>query len=501
MSRRELGVLFVCALLFASMVASLGGVLVDDTYIHLVYARNLAEAGELSFNRGEPSYGATSPLWVALLAIAHAAGGNDLLWCRVLSIVFGLLSVGLVWSTVRRLSNVPAAAAAAAAVVAADAWLVRWSAVGMETSFAVFMTLLFLRGSIDLLCTNRQSMLLGFILFLAVLARPETILLAPLAVVAFAFERGPRGPRWLWLAVFAVLYGAWLILIRAHTGTFLPLTAGAKQGRPVVSAALFGRMLVPVKILGATGAIAWLVFFAAAAAGIRRGRSIDALFLPAGKRGRGAVVLMLFWVVALPAVYVLFDFHILSRYLLPVAPVVAILAATGASRLFAGIPASTARLVGGALVLAAVAQGIVFHVAVVAGPTRAFSRGLEETIAGAGRWLAANSPPGAVVAAPDIGAVGWYSGRYILDLGGLVSPEINRMRRRIDVERIVEEGLYLDLGCDYLLDRHETPARFENRTIRGVRFVSVFRGEVSNLGIRKPEPVVYVLYRLERGGG
>ena len=42
--------------------------IMDDTFIHLQYARNLREAGELAFNRGEPSLGATSPLWILLLA-------------------------------------------------------------------------------------------------------------------------------------------------------------------------------------------------------------------------------------------------------------------------------------------------------------------------------------------------------------------------------------------------------------------------------------------------
>jgi len=115
-----------------------------------------------------------------------------------------------------------------------------------------------------------------------------------------------------------------------------------------------------------------------------------------------------------------------------------------------------------------------------------------------GRWLASNSDEAAVVATPDIGAIGFYSGRKVLDLGGLVSPEINRMRARIDVERIIEEGLYLPFGADFLVDRSATAERFAGKVIAGVRFDAVMRGEMPNLGIRKPEPVVYVLYQLEK---
>jgi len=41
-----------------------------------------------------------------------------------------------------------------------------------------------------------------------------------------------------------------------------------------------------------------------------------------------------------------------------------------------------------------------------------------------GKWVAANTPPDATVATIDIGALGYFSGRRILDLMGLVTPEV-----------------------------------------------------------------------------
>ena len=37
----------------------------DDAWIHMVYGRGLASAGELAFNPGTPSTGTTSPAWAA----------------------------------------------------------------------------------------------------------------------------------------------------------------------------------------------------------------------------------------------------------------------------------------------------------------------------------------------------------------------------------------------------------------------------------------------------
>jgi len=40
------------------------------------------------------------------------------------------------------------------------------------------------------------------------------------------------------------------------------------------------------------------------------------------------------------------------------------------------------------------------------------------------RWIAANTPAGAVIGAHDIGALGYFGNHRILDLAGLVSPDV-----------------------------------------------------------------------------
>jgi hypothetical protein len=40
------------------------------------------------------------------------------------------------------------------------------------------------------------------------------------------------------------------------------------------------------------------------------------------------------------------------------------------------------------------------------------------------QWLDRNTPPDALIAAHDIGAIGYFTGRPILDLAGLISPEV-----------------------------------------------------------------------------
>jgi len=499
MQREDIRNLALGVVLFFALLVPLRSAVVDDTFIHLQYARNLAEAGELSFNRGDPTYGATSPLWVALLALLERSGANCVLACRLLAWAFAVASIFLVYRIVAALDGRTSAPFAAALILGAEAWFVRWSAVGMETSFAAFMILVGLDASRSAARSTARSALFGAALFLGTLTRPEALLLVPLAVAAFLFARGtPR--RFVFLLVFVPLFSAWLYFIHRHTGSYFPLTAGAKQGRPVLSAAVFGRTLVSARIIGATVALPCLALIAGLVAGVFRHRSVGYFFSrKEGVREEPAVLLMLLWVFALPVAYAVLDFQVLSRYLVPVIPAAIILGVIAWRRMFSRLRGAAGRQRKAIVIFTALAvlQSVCTYEFVVVPPTRDFSRGLETTLVGMGKWLDSNSPADALVATPDIGAVGWYSHRRILDLGGLVSSEINRMRKEIDVERIIEEGLYLKFRPDYLVDRNESPARFAYMVIKGVHFEPLMRGEVANLGIRKQVPVVYVLYRLD----
>jgi hypothetical protein len=49
---------------------------------------------------------------------------------------------------------------------------------------------------------------------------------------------------------------------------------------------------------------------------------------------------------------------------------------------------------------------------------------IESEMVDTARWVAANTPPRSLVAAHDIGALGYFGGRDLVDLAGLISPEV-----------------------------------------------------------------------------
>ncbi|MCP4250331.1 MAG: hypothetical protein GY778_25085, partial [bacterium] len=130
-----------CLVYLGSELYVFSGVLalpLDDSWIHLQFARHLATGHGLAYDTaadgtgGRWISGSTAPLWTALLALAFVLPGTPVLWAKALGIGFFLWTVlatdrlaaelGL-GSGLRRLASV---------MTAATHWLT-WSALsGME---------------------------------------------------------------------------------------------------------------------------------------------------------------------------------------------------------------------------------------------------------------------------------------------------------------------------------------------------------------------------------
>ena len=74
-------------------------------------------------------------------------------------------------------------------------------------------------------------------------------------------------------------------------------------------------------------------------------------------------------------------------------------------------------------------------------------RFIESEMVATAQWIAVNTPVDSLVAAHDIGALGYFSHRRLLDLAGLVSPEVIPFIR--DQNQL---ALFLDnQGANYLV--------------------------------------------------
>ncbi len=421
----------------------------DDAWIHQTYARNLGQHGEFAFVPGQPSAGSTAPLWTGLLAVGHALKFEPLAWAYVAGMLLLALTAWLVHRWVLNLLA-PARGAAWAAwgaglLVVAE-WHLVWSAAsGMETLLLALLALVVFSGG-----TRLHWPALGLAAGLAVWVRPDGLLLAPLLVARW-FGPGEHRRRrfWLNLLTCAGLIAAYLGVNLALSGTLWPNTLYAKQAEYAVltQAPLLARLwqvavqpFVGVAAVLAPGLIALLA----------------ARWQPAeGQPGEGRVGRL--WPVALPlawAAAVIGAYALRlpvtyqhGRYLMPLIPVLIALGAAGLGGWLRPRSRRTWRRVVSRTWLAA---GVLVAAGFWVLGAQAYARDvqiIQTEMVRTARWLNANTAPGDLIAAHDIGALGYFGERPILDLAGLVSPAV------IDFMRDEAQlAAWLDAaGADYLM--------------------------------------------------
>jgi hypothetical protein len=208
------------------------------------------------------------------------------------------------------------------------------------------------------------------------------------------------------------------------------------------------------------------------------------------------------WLTLLVGGYAVKQVWVISRYLAPLSPVLLLAVGSVAFWLTHKLRAepSWQRLVSLVLVVAVLGTFAVngwLLLAKVRPHARAFSRGVEECYLATGHWLRDNTPPDALVAALDIGAIGYASERRVLDLMGLVSPEILGVGREMGFEKMVDSGVWLQVAApDYLVDRSLDAPRWAGRVLFGVRFELLRTCTVAGVGLREPQTWQVALYRL-----
>ena len=435
----------------------------DDSWIHLHFARNLAEGHGFAYNPGAPVAGSTAPLWTLLLGGAFAAAGSHVELAKALAIVAALGAALAARRLGERWTGDAGLGLLAGALTALSGPLIWGALSGMEVGLAALL-------STAALCLPpspawRPAALLG----LAALARPEAVLLAPLILLA-----APLHPRRVavFAAVLAALLAPWVAFNLATTGSPLPATASAKvEGglvglfsghREAVTRALFARpWQFEVEWVQWLWSVSWLLPGLAAVglvalwwrpnARAPSGRGVVDARAPSGRGvvetgpGRSAlpaaVLLVHPLAMALLAPYrgPGFQEGRYSIHLLPIAVVVAVVAV---GRL---TPARTRARRLAVLALLIAALGALGPAADRYGWA---IQNIEAMQVRLGRWVARETPPGARLGLNDVGAIAYLSRREVVDLMGLVTPEILPYRREGDAGVL----RFLERSCpDYLV--------------------------------------------------
>jgi hypothetical protein len=435
------------------------GIVLEDALITFRFAENLACGEGFAFNTGEPVLGTTTPLLTLVLAALGAVLGVEHipLLANVVLIASGAAAIVCLHLAARRAGLGAGPALLAAFLVAFHADVAWSTAGGMETP----LVLAGIAASL-LAAASGRALLTGTLLGLCVLTRIDMVCWAAVLAVVASWRRAERLLR---IAVgAAVVLLPWAIYSLAAFGTLIPNTVTAKQTVVHVG----GGSLVQ--------RIAEHVLWMLGGIGVRpsggpfEGVVLGALvclvpfgLLACATRGARAFLapLVVFPVVLGAAYLVGRAPHEFAWYLVPVTFCALPLAAMGGFEL-ARIVRLRAQGLGGPSWL-----GVALAVILLAPPVLNIPASNKSALAyharyqriedglrrAVGEWLEANTAPHASVAMEAIGYQGTYSHRRVIDLAGLISPEVVRIRATSATSAEAFARVLDELEPDYLVLR------------------------------------------------
>jgi hypothetical protein len=423
------------------------GLTLDDSWIHVQFARTIYEGTPWEYSPGYPSTGSTSPLWSVILSSIFwfTSEPSGVIWgVYIISTIFYIGSTYLAGRIVANyLESVQwgIVASVAFVLVPRNTWLMLS---GMETPIFVFILLL----SIAVLDKEqmRYDLVLGFLAGLAFLSRPEGIIIVFCILIRFVMLTLKHkvttvrfGSLLLSGALALVVVMPWILYCLNVTGYPLPDTFYAKVHTPTTTEieawdifwTYFVRELPFLPVASFLGIIL-----------IVKGRPF-AWLIP--------VALTILYRLSTPYASLINN----NRYLLPVFDLFLIVAIVSIAMMFRIVFLAILEMPDTISVKSLSIFVIAILIIVPMIPSYSYQATFYGKAAGnindmqveIGLWLNENTPNDAVFATHDAGALRYFSNRTMIDLAGLVSPDIihGNMTDR-------EKMQYLhDHGCNYIV--------------------------------------------------
>ncbi|MFC1976462.1 hypothetical protein ACFLXQ_08685 [Chloroflexota bacterium] len=447
----------------------------DDAWIHQTYARNLAHSGQLAFVPGVPSAGSTAPLWSFMLSVGYWLGIPFKIWAYGLGLIFLGLTGWTVARLGRRLFPKRPPVGLWAGLFCVFEWHLVWAAVsGMETILFVWLSVFLVERYLAVFflesvgqtvslsgrgqaptCqpANPSASLrtglpfshflgLGILGGLLILTRPEGLGLVGLIGLDIAYRWWRQAQtknisallqNWLGIVVgVGLLLAPYMLFHLWLTGQPFPNTFYAKQAEyGVVLQAyplwwrLFGNFGPSVESVQGV----FRVIFIGPQILLLPGLCFAA-WLTFKERRSVLVLIWLWWIsflllyaVRLPVTYQ----H--GRYQIPAIPWVILLGVWGTARLLSLSPQGrherfVMRVVRPAMALSLIVSVPAFTMLVGAQAYGRDVRFIESEMVATARWLNEHVESDALIAAHDIGAIGYFTQRPLIDLAGLITPAV-----------------------------------------------------------------------------
>jgi len=397
----------------------------DDAWIHQAYARNLALRAEWAFISGVPSAGSTGPLWSGLLAVGYLLKLAPYFWTFLLG-WFSLWGIAVIGAAIfSMLAPQIANQSLWAGLLLTFEWHLVWAAAsGMET---LVFSLLILSALGALTFMERKKiqgqikpwLSIGALIGISVWLRPDGItllgpVLAWIIITSHVDRKKMRAIVLLFLG-FSLVFIPYLLFNHILADAWWPNTFYAKQAEYASLQNIpFLKRCLDLGILPLIGV------------GITLLPGLGILLKKAVEKKQWAVMLGSIWLVGYLGLYAwrLPVTYQHGRYLIPMMPVLFVWSfvgfadyfRTGASNLIHRVAKRSWLLINVSVLMAFWGLGALAYARDVAV--------IESEMVAVAHWVDRNLESDVLIAAHDIGALGFFAERQILDLAGLISPDV-----------------------------------------------------------------------------
>lgn len=406
---------------------SLSGTLgfpIDDSWIHLVYARNLGEGLAFGFNPGVLDCGSSSPLWCYILSLGSRLGANPVWNAYLWSCLSWSLAIVATYLLVKRITEDGVWGWIAAFILAVNPMAAWSSLAGLETG--MFATLML--WAVYLRSYKPRGLWAGAVLAgLSGLMRLEGIFFIMALLMVDLVQNRSRDWKGALgrLLLSLVIMMPWILHNLVLNGQWLPQTFYAKA-HPLSWSLWWGT----VEMTGITLVTPGLVFLSLcvpmAIWGWLKQRHDHGFMLPL------LIALLLIWGAFSVSIG---HFGQYQRYVHPLLPIFLIFIVTGIYKALSN-NAITRRFIGTGLMITTAVAGI--------SSADNYGWGVQNISAqqiNMAHWVAKYVPEGETIAANDVGALGYYSRHVILDLCGLVGNGAKSMRPGATWQDLLEKGI------------------------------------------------------------
>lgn len=402
----------------------------DDPWIHLTFAKNLVEYDAYSYYKNEViTSGSTSPLYTFLAAFLYMVIKNEFILSYIIGIAFFVLLVLFSYLLSKRNFNSVSLALIFSFLIALQPKLTLISVSGMETTMFIFMTIV----SFYFYFTEKL-ILTGIFLGLTLWTRPEGLILILILFVDILLQRfyfktdfGSKIFReqnliklLLPLIVISAGYFGFNYLLDGH---LLPNTYRAKINYYYESDRMnFINRDVIKYFSSGEFVLVWIFFLT---------NVIFSIYDIIKKRYNPFILYTIFTIFFVLVYIVQLPFaHRFGRYLMPVIPFYLITFIYGLKRLVELIHLKSKS----DWYFALNTLLLLFAGVTVLSSTNSISENAKEIAMVSkyhydrhikiAEWLKKNTKETDIIATHDIGAIAFYGGRKIIDMVGLINPEV-----------------------------------------------------------------------------